>query len=177
MNPGFDKKEIETLKAECLEEGQNFVLVDDEDEFEDEGEFYHFQFIGQYEGKEVIYDAVLSTLSLHHSSLVYEEAENKVMKLYNDYVPFEDRNEKTKVNEDAEQMLMELIEEMEEEETIKVSEFVDIDPEFDYGIGIEAALNIDEINLETIEKFIEDFNSGKLKLDKTMYSFKNGFED
>jgi len=108
---------------------------------------------------------------------VYEEAENKVMKIYKDYVPFEDRTDKTKINEDAEQMLMELIEEMEEDETIKVSEFVDIDPDFDFGVGIEAALNLDEIDLETIEKFIADFNAGKLKLDKTLYSFKNGFED
>ncbi len=177
MNPGFEKEEIEKLKAECLEEGQNFVLVDDEDEFEDEGEFYHFQFVGQYEGKEVIYDAVLSTLSLHHSSLVYEEAENKVMKIYKDYVPFEDRTDKTNITEDAEQMLMEFIEEIEADETIKVSEFVDIDPDFDFGVGIEAALNLDEIDLETIEKFIADFNAGKLKLDKTLYSFKNGFED
>lgn len=177
MNIGFEKEEIEKLRKECEDEGQSFVLVEDEEDFDDEGEFYHFQFIGQYQGKEVIYDCIMSTLSLHHSSLVFEEAENKVKKIFKDYLPFEDRSSNYKVNEDAEEMLQEFIDEIEEDESIKVSEFVDVDPDFEYGIGLEVALNVEEINLDTIEKFIENFKGGKLKLDNTLYSFKNGTEE
>jgi len=78
---------------------------------------------------------------------------------------------------EAELMMEELIQEMEDEETIKVSEFVETDFEFDFGIGIDAALNVEEITVEVIEKFITDFNNGTLNLDKTLYSFKDGFED
>jgi hypothetical protein len=177
MNDGFKQEEIDQLKAECEDEGQNFVLVEDEEDFDDESEFAHFQFVGMHEGKEVIYDALLSTLSLHHSSLLYEEAEKKVIKIYKDFVPFEQRVEGVKVNEEAEQMIEELIEEMEDEETIKVSEFVEIELDFEYGIGLDIALNVEEITVEVIEDFIKDFNAGTVKLDKTMYSFKHGFEE
>lgn len=177
MNDGYKKEEIEQLKAECEEEEQIFVLVEDEEDVSDENEFAHFQFVGKHNGQEVIYDALLSTLSLHHSSLLYEEAEKKVAKLYKDFVPFEDRVEGAKVNEEAEQMIEELIEEMEDEETVKVAEFCDIDLDFEYGIGLDVALNVEEITVETIENFINDFNNNNLKLDKTAYSFKHGFDE
>jgi hypothetical protein len=177
MNPGFSKEEIEKLKAECAEEGQSFVLVEDEEDFDDSGDFAHFQFIGQYEGKEVIYDAIMSTLSLHHNALVFDYAEQKVQAAFKDYIPLEDRTDVSKINEEAEEMLEEIMEELEEEETIKVAEFVDVDPEFEFGVGLEIALNLTEITIEDIETFIEEFNAGTISLDKTMYSFKNDFED
>lgn len=175
MNAGYTQEEVDLLKEECKELDQNFVLIDDEPE--EEADYVQFQFVGQHEGKEVIYDAVLSTLSMHHSSRLYEEAEKKISKIYKDFVPYELRDENSPVNEEAELMMEELIQEMEDEETIKVSEFVELDFDFDFGIGIDAALNVDEITVEVIEKFISDFNTGTLKLDKTLYSFKDGFED
>lgn len=176
MNAGYTQEEVDLLKEECEELGQSFVLID-EDEPEEEADYVQFQFVGKHEGKEVIYDAVLSTLSMHHSSRLYEEAEKKIAKIYKDFVPYELRNEDSPVNEEAELMMEELIQEMEDEETIKVSEFVETDFEFDFGIGIDAALNVEEITVEVIEKFITDFNNGTLNLDKTLYSFKDGFED
>lgn len=179
MNAGFDKEEIDKLKEECDEMGQNFVFIDDEeDEIEDADDFVHFQFVGMHEGKEVIYDTILSTLSLHHSSLVFEAAEQEYMKVNKKYVPLELRaDDDEDINEEDEELLEEIIEGIEDEETIKVAEFIEIDLDFEYGIGIEVALNVDEITLDTIEEFIEDFNSGKLNLDKTLFSFKNDFED
>lgn len=176
MNAGYTQEEIDLLKEECEELGQSFVLVD-EDEPEEEADYVQFQFVGKHEGKEVIYDAVLSTLSMHHSSRLYEEAEEKIAKIYKDFVPYELRDENSPVNEEAELMMEELIQEMEDEETIKVSEFVETDLTFDFGIGIDAALNVEEITVDVIEKFIADFNNGTLKLDKTLFSFKDGFED
>lgn len=177
MNEGYTKEEIDLLKKECIAEGQNFVLIDDDEEFDDSGEFFHFQFIGMHEGKEVIYDTIMSTLALHHSSLLYEEAEAKVVKIYKDFVPYEDRKPNYKPNEQAEEMMEELIEEMEEEETIKIAEFVEKDLDFEFGIGLEVSLNMEEITLDTIEKFIADFNAGTVVLDKTLYSFHHGFDE
>lgn len=174
-NPGYTQEEIDLLKEECAEQDQNFVFVDSDSE--DFAEYAQFQFVGKYEGNEVIYDALLSTLSMHHSSRLYEEAEKKILKIYKDFVPYEDRDENTPVNEEAEIMMEELIQEMEDEETIRVSEFCEIDLDYDYGIGIDAALNVDEITVEVIEKFIEDFNNNTLELDKTAYSFKNDEEE
>jgi hypothetical protein len=178
-NPGYSKEEIDLLKAECEEEGNIFVLIeeDEDEDMDDDGDFAHFQFVGMHEGQEVIYDTIMSTLSFHHSSLLYEEAENKVKKVYKDFLAYEDRPADYKVNVEAEELMEEFIQEMEDEETIKVSEFVDKELDFDFGIGLEVALNIEEITFDDIEQFIEDFNSGKLKLDKTLYSFKNGFDE
>lgn len=53
-------------------------------------------------------------------------------------MPFEERVEGVKVNEEAEQMIEELIEEMEDEETIKVSEFVEIE----LTLNMELALTL-----------------------------------
>ena len=176
MNAGYTPEEVELLKEECEELGQSFVLID-EDEPGEEADYVQFQFVGKHDGKEVIYDAVLSTLSMHHSSRLYEEAEKKISKIYKDFVPYELRDEDSPVNEEAELMMEELIQEMEDEESVKVSEFVEVDYDFEFGIGIDAALNVDEITVEVIEKFIADFNSGNIQLDKTLYSFKDGFED
>ena len=98
-------------------------------------------------------------------------------KIIKDYVPFEERDENAEVSEEAEEMLEEFIEEMEDEETIKVAELMEVDPAFEFGIGLEVALNVEEITLEIIDKFITDFNNDTLQLDKTLYSFKNESED
>lgn len=170
-NEGFDPQEIAQLKAECQQEGQNYVIVEDEDGMNDSGEFAHFQFIGKHDGQEVIYDAVMGTLRLNHSSLVFEEAEARMKKSYPSYVEVDKRKPNYKANEDMELMLEEIIEELEEEEMIQVAEFVEIDEEFEYGIGLDIALNVEEIDDEVITKFVNEFNAGTLKLDPTLYSF------
>jgi hypothetical protein len=67
--------------------------------------------------------------------------------------------------------------EIEEEETVKVQEFVDIDTHHDYGIGLDASLNVDEIDEQVIAKFIQEFNDDTLSLDETLYSFMTEDED
>jgi hypothetical protein len=173
MNLGYEKEEIEALKEECQEEEMNFVLVEDDMDMGDSGEFAHFQFVGKHEGNEVIYDAVLYTLQLHHSSLLLEEAEKKVAKIHKDFVPIDERDASYVENEEADELVEEFIQEMEEEETIKVAEYYEVDLDFEYGIGLEIALNVEEITVEIISKFIEDFNSNSVVLDKNVYSFKH----
>lgn len=180
-NEGYDPKEIAQLRQECEKEGSTFVYFEDEEDFgHSADEYAHFQFVGDFNGQEVIYDAVIYTLRLHHSSLVYEAAEKKAMKHFPLYVPMENRDETYQANdaldEEVELMITELIEEIEENEEIKVAENVEVDEDFEYGVGLDVCLNVDEIDDEVVENFIEDFLAKKLNLDKTLYSF-SGEED
>lgn len=181
MNPGFDPITIEALKAELKSLGQPFKLIPDE---ENSDEYVNFYFIGMYEGKEVIYDAALYTLRLHHSSEVYELAEHEAAKKFPNFSGIsyqEDENGNlmplSSEEEEVGWFITEIIMELEEEEAVKVQEFVDIDTHHDYGIGLDAALNVDFIDTKTIRKFIQEFNDDTLKLDDTLYAFQSEEED
>jgi len=62
--------------------------------------------------------------------------------------------------------------EIEEAGEANVAESVSYDESFEYGIGMEAYLNVPEITEETIMNLISDINSGNLKLDPVRYSFE-----
>ncbi|MBN7816592.1 hypothetical protein [Algoriphagus pacificus] len=180
-NPGFDPKNIEELKSELKKSGKSFKIIPDE---ENSDEFVNFYFVGMYEGKEVIYDAALYTLRLHHASEVYEIAEHEAAKKFPNFNGIsyeEDENGNmlplTSEQEEVGWFITEMIMEMEEEETVKVQEFVDIDTHHDYGIGVDAALNVEYVDDSVIQKFIKEFNDDTLKLDDTMYAFQSEEED
>lgn len=176
-NLGFDPKEIKELEAECKAENSNFVFCEDEEEniMEDSEEFAHVQFVGKHNDEPVIYDAIFYTLRLHHSSMVYERAVNEVKKTFPKYLAYEERDDNYEIDpeieEEAELMITEIIETLEEDEEVKVSEHIEIDTEFEYGIGIEVSLNVEKITEDVIEDFVKKFNSNTLKLDNTLYSF------
>lgn len=182
MNPGFDPEEIAQLKNECKFEKQNFIYVADEFEDEEENnEHAHVQFVGTYKDSEVIYDALIYTLRLHHSTLVYDAALERLQKIMPDYVSPDEREPGHRANdeqdEEAEMLLTEFIEELEENEEIKVKEHVETDDEFEYGVGLEVGLNKSEINEKVINDFIIRFNSGRLQLDNTLFSFSADDEE
>lgn len=183
MNPGFDQEEISKLKAEYQEEGRNFIYVESEFDEEDEiDEHAHIQFVGSYDGKEVIFDALLYTLRLHHSAQVYDLALERLQKQFPGYVPPDEREpgaplSDPEADEEAELLLTELIEEIEDNEEVKVQEHVETDPTFDFGIGLEVGLNVEAIDDNVIDDFIKKFNSGQLKLDTSIYSFRAEEED
>lgn len=175
-NPGFDPENIEKLKDELKKSGKLFKIIPDE---ENSDEFVNFYFIGMFEGKEVIYDAALYTLRLHHSSEVYELAEHEAAKKFPNfkginYEEDENGNMKPLTSEEEEigWFITEIIMELEEEEAVKVQEFVDLDTNHDFGIGLDAALNIEEIDESVVTKFIREFNEDTLVLDETLYSFQ-----
>lgn len=177
-NPGFLAEEIQKVKEKCQSEGKSFIFIEDDDlPIGNDKEMAHIQFIGNYNGREVVYDAMLYTLQLHYSSVIYEEAEREVMNEYPLYVPIESRDETYQPNEqmdeEVEMMILEVIEELEETDEIKVSEFIQLDEQFEFGIGIEAALYVPTLEDDVIENFIQNFNNGTFKADETMYSFKN----
>jgi hypothetical protein len=175
-NPGFDPKNIEILKSDLQKSGKNFKIIPDE---ENSDEFVNFYFVGMQEGKEVIYDAALYTLRLHHASEVYELAEHEAAKKFPNFKGInyeEDENGNMKPLSSEEEeigwFITEMIMEMEEEETVKVQEFIDIDTNHDYGVGLDAALNLEEINEDAISKFVKEFNDDTIVLDDTLYSFQ-----
>jgi hypothetical protein len=175
-NPGFDPQTIANLKDELAKSGKNFKVIPDE---ENSDEFVNFYFIGKHEGREVIYDAALYTLRLHHASEVYELAEHEAAKKFPNFKGInyeEDENGNMKPLSSEEEeigwFITEIIMDLEEEEVVKVQEFVDIDTNHDYGIGLDAAINVEEINERVVAKFIQEFNDDTLVLDDTLYSFQ-----
>ncbi len=176
-NEGFLSTNIEGLKRELEDAGKNFKLIPSEDNSD---EFVNFYFLGMYEGREVIYDAALYTLRLHHSSELYELAEHEAAKKFANFKGIsydEDENGNLKpLNSNEEEIgwfITELIMEMEEEETVKVQEFLDLDTFHDYGIGLDASLNVEFIDDQVISKFVKEFNNDTLILDETFYSFQS----
>ncbi len=156
---------------------QNYLISESEDNSD---EYVNFFFIGMYEGREVIYDAVIYTLRLHHTSEVYEIAEHKAAKRFPNYKKItyeEDENGDLKaldsISEEIGLFMAEVIMDLEEEESVKVQEHVEIDPNLDFGIGLDAALNVEVIKPEIISKFVKDYNEANLKLDKTLYAFQS----
>ncbi|GAA4438481.1 hypothetical protein GCM10023091_19150 [Ravibacter arvi] len=183
MNPGFSKEEINKLRAECQQEKRNFVYVEDEfDEDESIDEHAHIQFIGTFKGEETIYDALIYTIRLHHSALVYDLALERLQKQIPGYLPPEEREAGAKKlsmeeEEEAELLLTELIDEIEENEEVKVQEHVETEPDFDFGIGLEVGLNVEIIDDEIISDFINKFNANQLELDPGVYSFRSEEEE
>lgn len=177
LNPGYDPQEIQKIKNACQQQNQSYIINDNEPQGE---EFAHFLFVGIHEGQEVIFDAVLYTLRLHHSSVLYEMAEEKTAEHFPNYKRWdfeEDENGELTLPEDldeeAENFKAEVMTELEDSDAVKVKEYVHVDTDFDYGVALEACLHVDEVTDEVIDKFVNDFKSNKLVLDTTLYSFKH----
>ena len=175
-NKGFDQDTIEDYKARIKASNQEFIL-DEEDENSDE--YVHFYFVGVYEGKEVIYDAVMYTLRLQHESELFEIAEHRAAKHFPEYKKItyeEDENGNLAALDPLEEeiglYIAEVIMELEEEEAVKVKEHVDMDANTDFGVALDIGLHVEKITSREIEKFIKDFNEDTLDLDDTLYSFQ-----
>lgn len=177
INIGLQAEEVARVKKLCRESGQSYVLNENEPQGD---EYAHFIFIGSYEGKEVVFDSVLYTLRLHHMSVLYEMAEDKACERYPEYNRInleedEDINDHLSEQklEEIELYKAEIMDELEETEEVKVQEYVNLDPDFDYGIALEACLNVDEITPQVITRFVKNFTANALQLDNTLFSFKH----
>lgn len=175
-NKGFDLDVIEDYRSRIITSGNSFVLEQSDDNSD---ECAHFYFIGLHEGSEVIYDSVIYTLRLEHESELLEVAEHRAAKRFPNYKKIsydEDENGNLEALDDQEEeiglYLAEVIMELEENDEIKVREHVTKDLYVDFGIAIDIALHVETITPKVINKFIEDFNSKRLKLDTTLYSFQ-----
>ena len=175
-NKGFDPVVLADYKKKIKLTGNSF-LVEGADENNEE--YIHFYFIGEYETKEVIYDSVMYTLRLHHESELFEIAEHKAAQHFPEYKKItynEDENGNLKPLDDLEEeiglYMAEIIMELQEEGEVKVKEHVDVDAHLDFGIGLNIGLNVEKVTTKVIEKFMRDFNEGRLALDDTLFSFE-----
>lgn len=178
-NHGFDNAEITRFRGELS--GKLFQFIDEDEVSSDMAEF---MFIGKYEGKPVIFDCLLGTLRLAYESNLLEMAEAKTRLKYPDYKGFEievdEQGNAVQVaeeNEEIEDYKAYAMYEIEESGAADLAESIEVDTNFEYGIGLEAYLNVPEINEQVINDFITKFNSGNLTLDPTRYSFESEEED
>ena len=162
VNKAFDPQLVQEYRDKMKKRNRNYMIVDSEDNSD---EYVNFYFIGMYEGKEVIYDAVIYTLRLHHNSELYEIAEHRAAKHFPEYKQIkyeEDENGDLAALDDLEEeiglYMAEVMVELEEEGEVKVKEHVDLDPHIDFGIGLDAALNVEKITPAVITKFVNDYN-------------------
>ncbi len=182
-NKGFDPNIIEQYRQHISTSTTDYYVPLEEEE-QNSDEYVHFYFIGMYEGKEVVYDAVIYTLRLHHNSEVYELAEHKAAKRFPEFEKIryeEDENGDLELLDDKEEeiglYMAEIIMEMEDEEAVKVREHVDVDPNLDFGIGLDIGLHVEKITPETITRFIKDYNEDTVVLDDTLFSFQTADEE
>ncbi|MBT1696904.1 hypothetical protein KK083_08475 [Fulvivirgaceae bacterium PWU4] len=175
-NKGFDPQVIHDFKARIQASGRGYVM-DEEDENTDE--YVHFYFVGVYEGKDVVYDAVMYTLRLQHESELFEIAEHRAAKHFPEYKKItyeEDENGNLAaldpLQEEIGLYIAEVIMELEEDEAVKVKEHVDMDANTDFGVALDIGLHVEKITSHEIERFIRDFNEDTLDLDETLYSFQ-----
>jgi hypothetical protein len=181
LNPGFDTVTIADYRAKMKAAGLLFLPLEEEGNSD---EYFHFCFIGKYQGVEVIYDAVLCTLRLEHESELYEIAEHKAVQHFPDYKKItyeEDENGNLKALDSMEEeiglYMAEVILGLQEEDEVKVQEHVDIDVNAEFGISLDIGLHEEKITPQVVEKFIKDFNEDKLVLDETLYSFQTEEEE
>lgn len=180
INEGFDPKTIKEYKSKM--NAQGFFVEDSEDNGD---EYVNFIFVGEYKGKEVIYDAVIYTLRLSHHSELYEIAEEQTSEKYPEFnsmtYSVDENGDLNKLSEKEEEIglfMTELILELEDEGEVKVKEHVDLDTSVDFGISLDVGLNVIEVSDDVIADFIKDYNANTLKLDDTLYAFETeGIEE
>lgn len=181
VNKGFSPEVISEYERKMKTLGRSFLIEESDDNSD---EYFHFYFIGKHNSKDVIYDAVMYTLRLQHESEMFEIAEHRAAKHFPNYKKItyeEDENGNLSALDDEEEeiglFMAEVIMELEEEETVKVKEHVDLDVHTDFGIALDIGLHVEEITLEIVEKFIHDFTNDSLALDTTLYSFQTKGEE
>ncbi len=179
MKPGFDSVAIAEFQSKLDSAGKKFMPVDEEDNSE---EFFHFRFLGHYQSKRVIYDAVLTTLRLEHESELYELAESITAERFPKWNRYEPSKEistaaEATLQEEIGLHMAEVILGLQEEGAIKVKEYLDIDEDGDFGVSLDVGLQVERITTLVLEKFIDQFTKDKLVLDDTLYSFQLADED
>src|SRR6187549_4189130 len=154
-NKGYDPTVIQEYRDNIKASGKSYIL-DEKDEKSDE--YAHFYFVGKFEGKDVIYDAVIYTLRLQHESEQFEIAEHRAAKHFPQFKKItydEDENGNLEALDPLEEeiglFMAEVIMELEEEEAVKVKEHVDEDSNADFGVSLDAGLYVEVISPKVVE--------------------------
>ncbi len=164
MNLGYSKEEIQKVKEQCKKTGKSFMYREIDNE---ERSFANFLFVGENDGKPVVFDSFIYTLETEYFSNLYDDAQEEVIR----------QNPKWKnadfdaVEGEHVDLLESIVEELSKDNQYDIQEFIDVDEDTDFGIMLDICLNVPEITDDVIEKFVKDFNSDLLELDETFYSF------
>src|SRR5690606_38351812 len=132
-NKGYDPDTIQSYRDK-LTALRTSSVMDNTDEPSDE--YAHFTFIGNHEVAKVIFDTVMYTLLLQHESELFEIAEQRASEHFPEYrkIALEQDNDVNSdpVDEEIGLYIAEVIAELEEEESVKVKEHVDMDINTDF---------------------------------------------
>ncbi|MFN5170772.1 MAG: hypothetical protein ACK5DD_14215 [Cyclobacteriaceae bacterium] len=139
------------------------------DEQDSGDEYAHFYFLLDRGGQPVLADVMLYTLRLHHESELMEIAEAQVAEQFPGYDA--DQSD-PKLDEQVAQALAEAIVDLQEEDEVKVQEFIEEDEGHEWGLGIDAALHVPVISPTQIQRFIDRYRVGELETDPELYSFQ-----
>ena len=173
MNKGLENKEVERIKALCKKEGKNFIYNTEEERDEN---FAHFFFVGEHEGKEVVFNGFMFSLEMEYISSLYDAAQEVLL----ERMPNLTEDDLDTDSIEIVGQLEDIVAEIEDAGEIQVQEFVELDESVDYGIGINVCLNLLEVTDQDIEDFVDQINKDELELDPTAYSFdfdEEAFED
>lgn len=177
-NPGFDPAIIAEHRARM--QGKSYLLIEDDDASD---EYQHFYFVSNREGKEVLVDTVLCTLRLEHERQLYEIAEEKAFEQFPAYKQWLEAEQPAtdaaaqQMEEEVGLFIADVMMGLQDEDSVKVQEYVEEVEDAELGIGLDVALHRDRITPQVIEKFIADYNADALVLDDTLYSFQTEEED
>jgi hypothetical protein len=160
--------EIEKLRRQCAQAGTLFIYHPDEEQDEEDQQFANFLFVGKDNGREVVFDAYITTLAYEYHMTVLDEAETKY---YEKYPQLRDKDFFDLTDAQQEEY-DKVVDGVYASDLVKVQEdlvlYEDDEP---HMIGMEIFLNVKKISAKTIEDFVKKFNSDTLELDDRMYSF------
>lgn len=171
----FNNSNCDSIRNYLKENQLEWTYDYAEEQNEDSAVFF---FDGIYKGKKAIFDVFLMPLSFHYMALAEEIADQEVQKIFPEYKGYDSVNKLSeKKMEEIWEKKAEIIAEIEAEGDLKVQEFIEIDDsdfeeeQGDLIVLLTAALNIDEVNKEVIDKFVKDYKNNSLQLDENLYSF------
>jgi hypothetical protein len=156
---------VAKVKELCAKRKQNFIFNEEENSSEEEAFFY---FVGNQDGEEVVFNSYLYPLESEYMLNLMEESIQRVIQKYPNYKPEDFDMDQSGPHIE---LLEEVLNELSEDEELGVQEFVEIGEAGENGVELNICLNVPQINSEVISKFVSEFNSGKLELDTTVYSF------
>jgi hypothetical protein len=173
MSEGFDPKVIAEFQSKLDVAKARFLPVEEDNNSD---EFFHFRFLGDYQGKRVIYDAVLTTLRLEHESELFELAEAITAERFPNWNREESKEpltaEEQSLQDEIGLHMAEVVLGLQEEGSVKVKEHIELGEDGDFGVSLDVGLQVERITSAVIERFIDQFTTGKLVLDDTLYSFQ-----
>ncbi len=169
--PMAKNAEIENLLKECAKAGKSYIYNPQEEQDEEEKQSAYVLFVGKDEGRDVIFDTYISTLSYEYHMNVLDEAEGIFFEKHpelkdTDFFEFED---KYQLEYDQ------IVDKIYQDDTIRVQEdaliYEEEEEENPTGLGLEVFLNVKEITDEVIAGFIKKFNSDTFSPSEELFSF------